>query len=115
MLGRNVVGGAGRVTHQEQPMPIRRISRFAGVLYVTTELSPRLAFLGWWISLRGGSRMVPLVPGSPTWEDLTYLKGLLASQEVRTIIDRRYALSEVAEALRCLAQGHTRGKLIITV
>ena len=30
------------------------------------------------------------------------------------IIDRRYPLSEVAEALRYFGEGHVRGKVIIT-
>ena len=31
------------------------------------------------------------------------------------IIDRRYPLSEVAEAIRYLEEGHARGKEVITV
>lgn len=31
------------------------------------------------------------------------------------VIDRRYRLSETAEALRYLEKGHARGKVIVTV
>jgi NADPH:quinone reductase-like Zn-dependent oxidoreductase len=31
------------------------------------------------------------------------------------VIDRRYALSEVPEAIRYLEQGHARGKVIVTM
>ena len=31
------------------------------------------------------------------------------------VIDRRYPLSEVAEALRYLEEGHAQGKVVITV
>jgi NADPH:quinone reductase-like Zn-dependent oxidoreductase len=31
------------------------------------------------------------------------------------VIDRRYELSEVADALRYLGEGHAQGKIVITV
>jgi NADPH:quinone reductase-like Zn-dependent oxidoreductase len=31
------------------------------------------------------------------------------------VIDRRYPLSETAEAIRYLEEGHARGKVVITV
>jgi NADPH:quinone reductase-like Zn-dependent oxidoreductase len=31
------------------------------------------------------------------------------------VIDRRYPLSETAEALRYLEKGHARGKVVVTV
>lgn len=40
---------------------------------------------------------------------------LLEAGKVVPVIDRCYPLSEVAEAIRYLAEGHTRGKVIITV
>ncbi|HEY6292090.1 MAG TPA: NAD(P)-dependent alcohol dehydrogenase [Terriglobia bacterium] len=47
--------------------------------------------------------------------DLVLLKGLLEARKVVPVIDRRYPLSEVAEALRYLEEGHARGKVVITV
>jgi NADPH:quinone reductase-like Zn-dependent oxidoreductase len=48
-------------------------------------------------------------------KDLAFLKGLLEAGKVVPVIDRRYALSDVAEALRYLEQGHARGKIVLTV
>ncbi len=48
-------------------------------------------------------------------EDLTILAGLMQTGEVTPVIDRRYALSEVAAAIRYSEEGHARGKIIITV
>ena len=48
-------------------------------------------------------------------KDLTVLKDLLAAGKVVPVIDRRYPLSDVAEALRYLEQGHAQGKVVITV
>ncbi len=35
--------------------------------------------------------------------------------KVKPVIDRRYPLSETAEAIRYLEEGHARGKVVITV
>ena len=51
----------------------------------------------------------------PNKEDLLVLKELLESKKVTPVIDRTYGLSEVPEALRYFGEGHTRGKVVITV
>jgi NADPH:quinone reductase-like Zn-dependent oxidoreductase len=43
------------------------------------------------------------------------MKELLETGQVTPVIDRRYPLSEVAEALRYLEEGHAQGKVVITV
>jgi NADPH:quinone reductase-like Zn-dependent oxidoreductase len=48
-------------------------------------------------------------------DDLNILADLMRSGKVTTVIDRRYKLSEVPEALRYLEQGHARGKVVIIV
>ena len=48
-------------------------------------------------------------------KDLVLLKELLEAGKVSPVIDRRYPLSETAEALRYLGEGHARGKVVITV
>jgi NADPH:quinone reductase-like Zn-dependent oxidoreductase len=48
-------------------------------------------------------------------EDLLFLKELLEAGKVVPVIDRRYPLSETAEAIRYLETGRARGKVIITV
>jgi NADPH:quinone reductase-like Zn-dependent oxidoreductase len=47
-------------------------------------------------------------------EDLIFLKGLLEAGKVVPVIDQRYPLSETAEAIRYLEEGHARGKVVIT-
>ncbi len=47
--------------------------------------------------------------------DLLVIKELLEAGKVVPIIDRCYLLSETAEAIRYLEQGHARGKIIIAV
>ena len=43
------------------------------------------------------------------------VRELLEEGKVVPVIDRRYPLRETAEALRYLEEGHTRGKVVITV
>jgi NADPH:quinone reductase-like Zn-dependent oxidoreductase len=47
-------------------------------------------------------------------KDLVFMKDLLEAGNVVPVIDRRYPLSDVAEALRYLEEGHARGKVVIT-
>jgi NADPH:quinone reductase-like Zn-dependent oxidoreductase len=48
-------------------------------------------------------------------KDLTILGDLMQSGKMTPVIDRTYPLSQIAEAIRYLEQGHARGKVVITV
>ena len=50
-----------------------------------------------------------------TKEDLTVMRDLMASRKVTPVIEKRHRLSEVSEAIRYLATGHARAKLVITL
>ena len=47
-------------------------------------------------------------------EDVATLKELIAAGKLKPVIDRRYSLSEVVDALRWVNDGHARGKVVIT-
>ncbi|MGH2472606.1 MAG: NAD(P)-dependent alcohol dehydrogenase [Candidatus Limnocylindria bacterium] len=47
--------------------------------------------------------------------DLQILTELIEAGKVTPVLDRKYALSEVPEAIRYLERGHARGKVVITV
>ena len=51
----------------------------------------------------------------PSKEDLTVLQELMAAGKVTPVIDKRYSLSEVPEAIRYLEEGHAHGKVVITL
>lgn len=68
-----------------------------------------------WMKLRGSRRM-SIHRGVPNRrEDVTRLSRLIEAGTVRPVIDRRYRLSEVPEALRHVEQGHAMGKLVIAI
>jgi len=46
--------------------------------------------------------------------DLLFLKELVEAGKIVPVIDRRYTLSEVPEAVRYLEYGHAAGKVVIT-
>jgi NADPH:quinone reductase-like Zn-dependent oxidoreductase len=50
-----------------------------------------------------------------TKDDLTVLRDLIQAGKVSPVIDRTYRLSQTADAVRYLEEGHARGKVVITV
>jgi NADPH:quinone reductase-like Zn-dependent oxidoreductase len=48
-------------------------------------------------------------------EDLAVLADLLEAGKVKSVIDRRYELSQMSDALEYFGEGHARGKVVITV
>jgi len=71
--------------------------------------------LGPLISMTGSKKMGLVMWKPNKKEDLAFLKELFEAGKVVPVIDRRYTLSEVAEAFRYLEEGHAKGKLVITV
>ena len=70
--------------------------------------------LGLWISKTEGKKIGSFLANINP-RDLAFMKKLLESGKVKPVIDRRYSLSEAAEALRYLGKGHARGKVVITL
>jgi NADPH:quinone reductase-like Zn-dependent oxidoreductase len=48
-------------------------------------------------------------------KDLDFLKELIEAGKVMPVIDRTYPLGQVPDAVRYLAEGHARGKVVITL
>jgi NADPH:quinone reductase-like Zn-dependent oxidoreductase len=73
-----------------------------------------ILFLGPLIRIRTGNTLrVLAVRRSRT--NLQAITEMCESGKVAPVIDKRYPLSEVPEALRYLGEGHAKGKLVITV
>ena len=87
-------------------------------IYVMTGGSMAQLFqvmlLGPLISMTGSKKMGNIMART-NQNDLAFLKELLEAGKVVPVIERRYPLSQVAEAIRYLEEGHAQGKLVITL
>ncbi len=66
------------------------------------------------IAIAGRKRVVSMLARNNR-DDVGFIRELVETGKVSPVIDRRYPLSEVAEAVRYLEEGHAQGKVIITV
>lgn len=73
----------------------------------------RLAKMAW-ISRFGSHKMVWFIANANR-DDLAALSELMEAGDVTPVIDRRYPLSEAADAMAYLGEGHARGKIVITM
>jgi len=71
-------------------------------------------FLGPLISMTG-SKQLGSMYGNPNQKDYEFLIELFEAGQVVPVIDRRFPLSEVPEALRYYGAGHSHGKVVITM
>ncbi len=62
-----------------------------------------------------GNRKLVGVLAKGNNQDLVTIAGFMESGTVSPVIDRRYPLSEVPDAIRYVEDGHARGKVIITI
>ena len=69
---------------------------------------------GPFISLTGNKKMGNMLQRA-NQNDLVFIKELLESGKVKPVIDRSYKLNEVSEALRYFEEGHSQGKIVITM
>jgi NADPH:quinone reductase-like Zn-dependent oxidoreductase len=62
-----------------------------------------------------GSRKAVFYVATFNREDLDVLAEMLAAGTVKPVVDRRYPLSEIADAFGYLGEGHAQGKVVVTV
>jgi len=74
----------------------------------------QILLLGPWMRRIAGKK-IRLLAVQPNPKELVFITELYEAGKVVPVIDRRYPLSEVAEALRYLGEGRAKGKVVITV
>lgn len=68
---------------------------------------------GWSMSL--GSKKMVILAAKSNQKDLEFLVKLAEDGMIRPVIDSCYTLEKTADAMRYLAEGHARGKVVINV
>ncbi|MCI4340123.1 MAG: NAD(P)-dependent alcohol dehydrogenase [Thermoplasmata archaeon] len=96
----------------------RRVLRSGGLLLIVGAGSGKigsllLRLLGKWVGARLVGPRTRFFVARVKRADLVILSDLLTKQTVRPVIDRRYPLAQVPDALRYLIEGHARGKIVV--
>jgi len=91
----------------------KRILSSGGIYVLAGGSMPRILQL--MLKSMTGAKNMRLVVANANQKDLLSIIELMNAGKVKSIIDKRYPLSEAAEALRYLEEGHARGKVVISV
>jgi NADPH:quinone reductase-like Zn-dependent oxidoreductase len=78
-------------------------------------LGPLGYFARTWLAALPSSRTAVFFIAKFNRPDLDFLRELLESGQIGPIVERRYELADVADALRYLGEGHPRGKIVVTI
>ena len=68
-----------------------------------------------WVISKFTKHNIPPFLAKRSKEDLDTLTDLIEAGKLRPVIDRRYPMAQVAEAVTYLEAGHARGKVVITL
>jgi len=86
-----------------------------GIFVMIGGSIPRVFLIALTAPLITRSKKLVILAHKPNSKDLIFMNNLFEAGKVAPVIDRRYPLSEVAEALRYFGKGHVQGKVVVTV
>jgi NADPH:quinone reductase-like Zn-dependent oxidoreductase len=83
-------------------------------IYQLASFKMKQVFQMLWTSIRGGKKVICAL-SSESLEDLAFIKGLIESGKIRSVIDKAYPLERTADAHRYIEAGNKRGSVVILI
>ncbi len=84
-------------------------------IYLLASFKSKALLQMLWTSITGSRQRVICAMASERPEDLEFVRGLVESGKIKSLIDRCYPLEQAAEAHRYVESGRKQGHVVITV